>query len=518
MRFWRNTTVATLAPGETGDARRRHPRLRVGRGSGQRLPPAGLIRLSSTTVDVAEHAPRLRLELRARHRDPPPDPVPRCQRRAGLRRRHRAVVLGARRQPRPRRLDPGPADAAGDGQPVRRHGRPARHACRRTWSRPPPRPTPRRRRRRSPSRRRAPTSKAAQPITDQRHRHRRRRRGAGRRRRGLHRRRRHLAPGRRAGRTGPTPGPRATLGAATIRARAVDDSGNLETPGDQVDGQRRPPRPAPARSGTTRSHRVGRRPDSARSRSGSSSAPTVAGYITGAPLLQDSRQHRHPRRPPLDRATGRSSPRRPSPARRASGWQQVSFDTPVAINANTTYVASYYAPNGHYAADATATSASSASTTLRCTPSPTGSTGPTGSTNTGPRRALRRRRATTASATTNYWVDVVFANTVAPDTTPPTISSRTSRRAARRSQYRRTNVRRRPSASRWTPATIDGATVELRDPGNALVPATVSYEPRPSARSRSPRAARCRARSTYTAKIKGGAGGRHRPGRKPARR
>ena len=32
----------------------------------------------------------------------------------------------------------------------------------------------------------------------------------------------------------------------------------------------------------------------------------------------------------------------------ASGWQQVSFDTPVAINANTTYVASYHAPNGHY--------------------------------------------------------------------------------------------------------------------------------------------------------------------------
>ena len=32
----------------------------------------------------------------------------------------------------------------------------------------------------------------------------------------------------------------------------------------------------------------------------------------------------------------------------ASGWQQVNFSQPVPINPNTTYVASYFAPNGHY--------------------------------------------------------------------------------------------------------------------------------------------------------------------------
>jgi hypothetical protein len=32
----------------------------------------------------------------------------------------------------------------------------------------------------------------------------------------------------------------------------------------------------------------------------------------------------------------------------ASGWQQVSFATPVAISANTTYIVSYHAPNGRY--------------------------------------------------------------------------------------------------------------------------------------------------------------------------
>ena len=37
----------------------------------------------------------------------------------------------------------------------------------------------------------------------------------------------------------------------------------------------------------------------------------------------------------------------------ASGWQQVNFATPVAISANTAYIASYFVPNGHFANDQT---------------------------------------------------------------------------------------------------------------------------------------------------------------------
>ena len=50
-------------------------------------------------------------------------------------------------------------------------------------------------------------------------------------------------------------------------------------------------------------------------------------------------QHGHPRRQPLDQTPARSSPRRPSAGRRASGWQQVNFSSPVSIQPNTTYVA-----------------------------------------------------------------------------------------------------------------------------------------------------------------------------------
>ncbi|OLD80869.1 MAG: hypothetical protein AUF67_10465 [Acidobacteria bacterium 13_1_20CM_58_21] len=35
----------------------------------------------------------------------------------------------------------------------------------------------------------------------------------------------------------------------------------------------------------------------------------------------------------------------------SSGWQQVNFSQPVAITANTVYVASYHSTGGHYSAD-----------------------------------------------------------------------------------------------------------------------------------------------------------------------
>ena len=34
----------------------------------------------------------------------------------------------------------------------------------------------------------------------------------------------------------------------------------------------------------------------------------------------------------------------------ASGWQTAFLDTPLPVTAGTTYVVSYYAPQGHYAA------------------------------------------------------------------------------------------------------------------------------------------------------------------------
>jgi hypothetical protein len=106
----------------------------------------------------------------------------------------------------------------------------------------------------------------------------------------------------------------------------------------------------------------------------------------------------------------------------ASGWQQVNFSTPVAITPNTTYVVSYYAPNGNYAA----------SPYYFYTPPPTG-----GNTlSSPPLHAVSANgepvAGTFASANglyayggastfptnsyegTNYWVDPVFESATAP--------------------------------------------------------------------------------------------------------
>ncbi len=102
----------------------------------------------------------------------------------------------------------------------------------------------------------------------------------------------------------------------------------------------------------------------------------------------------------------------------ASGWQTATFDAPVTIQAGETYVASYFAPNGHYAVTPGY---------FYRAPSPP----PHGLaiTDSGPLHALRNTGTTTngvfrytsspsfptlTSGASNYWVDVVYQPTPAP--------------------------------------------------------------------------------------------------------
>jgi hypothetical protein len=88
----------------------------------------------------------------------------------------------------------------------------------------------------------------------------------------------------------------------------------------------------------------------------------------------------------------------------ASGWQQVNFSSPVAVTAGTTYVASYYAPVGHYSFNSQFFSA--AVTNIPLTALANG-TSPNGVYVYGSKSAF----PTSTYNSTNYWVDVVF-NTV----------------------------------------------------------------------------------------------------------
>jgi hypothetical protein len=152
-------------------------------------------------------------------------------------------------------------------------------------------------------------------------------------------------------------------------------------------------------------------------------------------------------------------------AESGAGWQQVTFATPVAISANTTYVASYYAPAGHYAADpAYFASASTAGGPLSALAS--GSDGPNG---------LYRYGAsgfpTSSYNSTNYWVDVVFTTAAPSDTAAPAVQARSPAAGA-------TDVALGAAVTATFSEPVQPATIvwSLRGAGGAAVAGTASYD------------------------------------------
>lgn len=184
----------------------------------------------------------------------------------------------------------------------------------------------------------------------------------------------------------------------------------------------------------------------------------------------------------------------------ASGWQQVNFASPVNVQANTVYVASYHTSSGYYSGDNDYFAASGLSRSplyaLR-----DGESGGNGVYKYGGSSSF----PTDTWRASNYWVDVVFMPTTAPpDTTAPTVVS-TIPAASATNVSLQTTVRASFSEAMQA-ASISTATVELRDPANALVAATVTYDGGTTAAVLTPNAALA-ANTTYTARVIGGASG-----------
>ena len=102
----------------------------------------------------------------------------------------------------------------------------------------------------------------------------------------------------------------------------------------------------------------------------------------------------------------------------ATGWQQATLLARSPVTANTTYVASYHAPVGRYAAD---------QQRLRLRRSPRGPLTALANGTDGANGVYRYGGGgfpTNTFQASNYWVDVVF-DTTAADTTPPTVIART---------------------------------------------------------------------------------------------
>ena len=181
-----------------------------------------------------------------------------------------------------------------------------------------------------------------------------------------------------------------------------------------------------------------------------------------------------------------------------TGWQTVTLSSPIAVTANTVYVASYFAPNGGYAASLNYFASSGVTSgplyLLR-----DGESGGNGLYRYGASSGF----PTETFQSTNYWVDVVFTTTgITPDTTPPAVAGMTPTSGA-------TDV---PVSTTVTATfsepldatTVSSGTFELRDSGNALVTTTVSYSPGTSTATLTP-STPLAAATTYTATVRGGA-------------
>ncbi|MET7460681.1 DUF4082 domain-containing protein [Nonomuraea sp. NPDC005501] len=102
----------------------------------------------------------------------------------------------------------------------------------------------------------------------------------------------------------------------------------------------------------------------------------------------------------------------------ASGWQQVNFSTPVAVSANTTYVASYHTTSGRYSITGNYFTSARVNRPLTAFADSSGGNGvyTYGASNSFP---------TSSFQATNYWVDVVFtpSNSLWGRTAVPAVTS-----------------------------------------------------------------------------------------------
>lgn len=151
-----------------------------------------------------------------------------------------------------------------------------------------------------------------------------------------------------------------------------------------------------------------------------------------------------------------------------SGWQHVDFAGPVAITANTTYIASYHAPVGHYSDD-NSFFASKSVTNGPLTVLQDGTDGGNGV-------FAYADSATFPSGTyqaSNYWVEPTFSYGDSADATPPTVTSVSP--AANSSNIATNTTIKAVFSESLDPASVAGS-VTVSDSTGKTVSGTTTYD------------------------------------------
>jgi methionine-rich copper-binding protein CopC len=288
-----------------------------------------------------------------------------------------------------------------------------------------------------------------------------------------------------------TPGSNGTL---TIRTRATDDSLRMETPsaGRTITvGTGTPPPPGSCPCTiwpSTGTPAVAADPDSSGIEVGVKFRANQAGVITGIRFYKGS-GNTGTHVGSLWSGSGSKLGSATFTGESGSGWQQVNFTSPVAITANTTYVASYYAPNGHY-------STSDGYFTTPTTNGPLtalqdGADGPNGVYKYG-----ATGFPTVGYAASNYWVDVVY-DTSTSDTTKPTLTDKQPASGAT-GVATSTDV----TATFSEPVSSSSITMTLKDSNNTAVTGSKAYDSASRKATFTP-SSTLKDSETYTASVSG---------------
>jgi len=255
--------------------------------------------------------------------------------------------------------------------------------------------------------------------------------------------------------TGSFPG----TGAGSVKVRATDDSGNIQTTPTSVGVTVSCPCSI---FGLTQAPSYWADSDTSAVSLGVKFQSDVSGFVTGIRFYKPA-GNTGAHTGSLWNATGTTRLATVNfTGETASGWQQANFATPVAVTAGTTYVASYFTPNGDYAGDLAAfTHSGSAYGPVRALSSP--ASGGNGVYGYG---GDVFPASTYGDA--NYWVTPILSTTAGP--TGPAVLSRTPASGA-------TNV----ATSTTVTATFDqsvqpaSAVVSVTGPGNIAVPGSTVY-------------------------------------------
>src|SRR5262245_18644822 len=287
-------------------------------------------------------------------------------------------------------------------------------------------------------------------------------------------------------------------GFVTIKSRAADDSANLETPSAGVTislgGGSSGACPCSIWSPSTIP--LGADPDTGNVEIGTKFRSSSAGTISGIRFYKFS-NNTGTHIASLWSATGTKLATVTFSGETASGWQQMNFTTPVAINANTTYVASYHATGGHYAVNSQYF-AGGGVTNGPLTALADGFDGGNGLYRYGTGSSVPNSTFTSA----NYWVDAVFNGPGGgADTTAPTVASVTPVNGT--GKVATTSTVTAIFSEAMTATTINTNTFQLRDSAGVLVAATVSYNATSRTATLRPSVARGTSK-TYTATVVGG--------------